>query len=157
MFRPVQMMTTHDGISLHGFALKLAVCLLSVSPVGRRKNTDTLAFVWNVPLKPTLSSSVTLKALDRVCVSRRCQHPTVAFRDEREASPWRPAAEGGVGGGGMGGWGGVKLGHHHHHRLRARISTHTHAHIHQRTYTDAQTYTLLQSHITAEKSEELLR
>lgn len=59
------------------------------------------------------------------------------FRDEREASPWRPLTEGGVGGERKRrGRGEAKVGHHHRHRLRARISTSTkeHTHTHSQTY-----------------------
>lgn len=47
------MMTKHDGISLHEFALKLPVCLLQVWS-GARDGGDRnmeIPFVWNIPLK----------------------------------------------------------------------------------------------------------
>lgn len=69
--------------------------------------------------------------------SNLCQHPALLFRDEREASPWRPPTRVG--------WEerGAKLGHHHHHhRLRARIWTHTHIYTTKHTHTDTYRNTL---------------
>ena len=102
-----------------------------------QENTDMLAFVQNVPLKPTLSSKVTLKALDRVCTFETLSASGGCVQR------WEGSVSLATGGWGRGRrWrdGGVKLGHHHHHRLRAQISKHTHIYTKERTLTRKHTH-----------------